>query len=110
MSYFEIYIAGWILWTVAWHFTEDKDTGLIMLSGLFYFFQIAAHIALGIRSLLGIPTDAIFYYDAITYVAWAQLLALGAWSGGIWILVHRPGHSGDALHRRAGHFHLRGKK
>lgn len=36
MPYFEIYIAGWILWTVAWHFTEDKDTGLIMLSGLFW--------------------------------------------------------------------------
>lgn len=79
--------------------------------GLFYFFQISAHVAFGARRLLGIPTDEIFYYDAITYVAWAQLAALGVWCGGVWLadLVHRFGFSGDAPHNRAGHFNLGGK-
>ena len=37
MSYFEIYFAGWIIWTVVWHFADEVHTGLIMLSGLFWF-------------------------------------------------------------------------
>ena len=84
---------------VMWH-PAGRVQGYI---GLFYMLQIAAHIAYGIRDLLGIPTDAVFYYDAITYIAWAQLFAIGAWSSGIWISVLRPG--GNAHDRRAGNIH-----
>ena len=36
MTPFEIYILGWIVWVVCWHFTEDAHTGLIMGTGLFW--------------------------------------------------------------------------
>lgn len=79
--------------------------------GLFYGFQIAGHVTFGARQLLGIPTDEVFYYDAITYVAWAQLAALGVWSGAIWVadLVYRLWNYRHADHRRAGYFSLGGK-
>lgn len=106
--HFNIFIDAVAAAGVMWH-PAGKVQGYI---GLFYFFQIAAHIAFGIRSLLGIPNDAIFYYDAITYVAWAQLIALGSWSGGIWItdILHRTRTGGHARDHSAGHFHLWGKK
>ncbi len=72
--------------------------------GLTYFFQIAGHIAYGGRHLAGLPADPVYYYDAITLVAWVQLLAVGAWSAGIWgkALVHSLWHRSHALDRRKG--------
>lgn len=70
--------------------------------GLFYLFQIAGHIAYGGRHLLGYPADPVYYYDAITWVAWAQLLAVGVWSIGLWCgdILHRIRDRGHALDRR----------
>lgn len=51
--------------------------------GLLYIVQICCHIAYGGRELLGYPNDAIFYYDALTIIAWAQLLVLGGWACGV---------------------------
>lgn len=106
--HYNIFIDALAAAGVMWH-PAGKVQGYI---GLFYFFQIAAHIAYGIRDVLGIPTDAIFYYDAITYIAWAQLIALGAWCGGIWIAssVHRPWPRIYARHHRAGILDHRGEK
>jgi len=74
------------------------------LFGLTYFFQIAGHVAYGGRGLFGLPADPLYYYDAITAVAWLQLLAVGAWSAGIWgrSAVHSLGHLGHALVSRKG--------
>lgn len=52
--------------------------------GLFFAFQLAGHIAFGGRELLGLYADPFYYYDAITLVAWGQLLAMGVWGAGIW--------------------------
>lgn len=75
--------------------------------GLFYALQIAGHIAFGGRRLVGLSADPIWYYDAVTYVAWAQLGAIGVWAGGIWVgaMLHRDRNSRPALHRgaRLGH-------
>ena len=60
--------------------------------GLFFALQIAGHIAFGGRQLVGLPADPIFYYDAVTYVAWAQLAAIGVWTGGIWVGSVVPRH------------------
>jgi hypothetical protein len=51
--------------------------------GLLYFAQIAWHTAFGIQIFSGNSPDPSFYYDAITWLAWAQLAVLGAWCGGI---------------------------
>lgn len=77
--------------------------------GLFYMLQITAHIAFGMRTIFDIRTDAIFYYHAITYVAWAQLAALGVWAGGVWMgdLLHRVRSLGPARLGRAGARDLR---
>ena len=45
--------------------------------GLFYIFQIIGHIAYGGRLLLGYNANALLYYDALTVIAWLQLLTLG---------------------------------
>jgi hypothetical protein len=78
-----------------WHFNIFIDAlaaSVIMLHpagrlqgaiGLLYFGQIAWHTAFGIQILSGNMPDALFYYNAITWVAWAQLAVLGAWGGGI---------------------------
>jgi hypothetical protein len=98
-----------------WHFSIFVDAAAALavmyhpagrvqgFIGLFYFFQIAGHTAFGIRRLLGLPADPVFYYDAITWVAWAQLAAMGVWCGGIWIgsAVRRMRDRGDALDRGA---------
>jgi len=78
-----------------------KIQGLI---GLTYFFQIAGHIAYGGRGLIGLETDPLYYYDALTFVAWVQLLAVGAWGAGIWgkCALHSLGYLGHALDRRKG--------
>lgn len=78
--------------------------------GLFYFFQIACHVAFGFRGILGLETSETFYYDAITYIAWAQLAALGVWCGACWLPVHRVWRSGDAAHSRARNLHHGGKE
>jgi len=71
--------------------------------GLFYLFQIAFHVAFGIRTILHMSADPIYYYDAITYIAWAQLAAMGLWCGGVWMgdFLHRLRHRHDAAARRA---------
>ena len=75
--------------------------------GLFYMIQIAFHTAYGIREVFGQSVDQIFYYDAITFIAWGQLLALGAWCGGIWgkDAVRGLRDHGHALDRRKGNSH-----
>lgn len=78
--HFSIFIDAICAFIVMWQ-PAGRVQGFI---GLFYFLQIAGHTAFGLRYLTGYPNDPIFYYDAITYVAWAQLLAMGAWCVGIW--------------------------
>lgn len=72
--------------------------------GLFYALQIAGHISFGGRRLMGYHADPVFYYDAITIVAWGQLVAIGMWAGGIWgkSLLHRFRDRGHAVDRRQG--------
>lgn len=52
--------------------------------GLTFCIQVTFHIGYGIRELMGAPSDAVLYYDALTYLALLQLLLLGGWCGGIW--------------------------
>jgi hypothetical protein len=96
--HFSIFIDAAAALAVMYH-PAGRAQGFI---GLFYFFQIAGHTAFGIRRLLGLPADPVFYYDAITWVAWAQLAAMGVWCGGIWIGsgVRRLRGRGDASDRR----------
>lgn len=61
-----------------------------------YAVQVAMDVAYGARATWGTP-NPIAYYDMLTIVAFAQLLVLGAWAGGIW-----GGFARDRLwHRRA---------
>lgn len=71
--------------------------------GLFYLFQIAGHTAFGVRQWLGLPADPVYYYNTITWIAWAQLAAMGGWCGAIWSgdLVHWLRDRRDARDRRA---------
>lgn len=73
------------------------------LIGMLYFLQIAGHVAYGGRITFGYDASPVYYYDALTIVAWAQLFALGAWCGGIWLgtLVHGRWHRRHEVHRRA---------
>jgi len=78
-----------------WHFNIFLDAvtaTVVMMNpagrtqgtiGLLYFVQIAWHTAFGIQIFSGNKPDEQFYYDAITWVAWAQLAVLGIWCGGI---------------------------
>lgn len=77
--------------------------------GIFYFLQIAGHIGFGARSILGYDPDPVYYYDAITWVAWGQLAAIGAWTGGLWIghIVHSHRDSRDAVDSLARHGRIR---
>lgn len=52
--------------------------------GVTYCAQIAMHIGYGFLSLRQ-ANDPMPYYDWLTWVAWAQLLILGGWCGGIWL-------------------------
>jgi hypothetical protein len=103
--HFSIFIDALAALAVMYH-PAGRVQGAI---GLFYFLQIAGHIAFGFRRVLGMEADAIFYYDAITYVAWAQLAAMGVWCGGIWgrSLVHRVRNRRDASNRHASARHIR---
>jgi len=100
---FNLFIDSAAAFAVMWR-PAGRVQGYI---GLFYFFQIAAHVAYGIRDWAKMPNDPVFYYEAITLVAWAQLVALGAWAGGIWgkRFLHRLGHRGNAHDRRKGTAH-----
>jgi hypothetical protein len=71
--------------------------------GLFYALQIAGHIGYGGRRLFGMEASALFYYDALTWIAWAQLLAIGVWAGGLWVrdTLHRSRPVRHALDRTA---------
>lgn len=106
--HFNIFIDAAAAFAVMFH-PAGKVQGFI---GLFYLIQIAGHVAFGIRRLTGMSADPIYYYDAITYVAWLQLAAMGAWCGGVWIgnLLHHLRHRGDAPDRRASHSHSRKAK
>lgn len=52
--------------------------------GSFFCAQIAMHGGYGVGQLLGKTTDPVLYYDALTSVAWVQLLLIGGWCSGIW--------------------------
>lgn len=95
---FNIAIDALAAFAVMFH-PAGKVQGFI---GLFYFVQIAGHIAYGGRRLFDMSADDIYYYDALTYVAWAQLIAMGVWCGGVWIgsAVHRVRDCGHADDRR----------
>lgn len=97
--HFSIFIDALAAFAVMFH-PAGRVQGFV---GLFYFVQIAGHIAFGLRTMLHMSVDPIYYYDAITYVAWAQLAAMGAWCGGVWIgdLLHRLRPRGDASDSRA---------
>lgn len=95
--YFNIFIDAAAAFVVLW-----KPVGKAQqYIGLFYFIQLAGHIAYGSRILLGYPANAAYYYDAITIVAWLQLLAVWGWAGGLWLqaLLHHLRHRGHALDR-----------
>jgi hypothetical protein len=84
--HFNIVIDGLAAFIVMYH-PAGKPQGYI---GLFYITQIACHIAFGIRNLgiIGEPGESTVYYDTITWIAWAQLIAIGVWCGGIWHNAH----------------------
>lgn len=105
---FNLFIDSAAAFAVMWR-PAGRVQGYI---GLFYFFQIAAHVAYGIRDWAKMPNDPVFYYEAITLVAWAQLGALGAWTGGIWgkRFLHRVWHRGNAPDCRKGTAHSAGAR
>lgn len=76
--------------------------------GLFYCAQIAFHCAFGMHEASGFPADGAAYYDAITWIAWGQLAAMGAWCVGILVGDHRRSHR-HALSNRPGHNHHGGR-
>lgn len=105
--HFSIFIDALAAFAVMFH-PAGKVQGFI---GLFYFLQIAGHTAFGLRLLFGMSADPIYYYDAITYVAWLQLAAMGAWCGGVCgDLVHRWRRRRDEDDRRASAAHSRETK
>jgi hypothetical protein len=87
--YFNIVIDG-IAAYVVMRRPASKVQGYI---GLFYIIQICYHVGFGIRTLgiIGEPGESTVYYDIITLIAWAQLMAMGMWCSGIWrnALIHR---------------------
>jgi hypothetical protein len=100
--HFSIFIDALAAFAVMWQ-PAGRVQGFI---GLFYLLQIAGHTAFGVRRLFGLGADPLYYYDAITFVAWAQLLAMGVWSGGLWgrSLFRRLRDRRDEAGRRAGVF------
>lgn len=50
--------------------------------GMLYLGQMSWHLVFGVREAINLPADAIFYYDAVTYIAWGQVAVLGVWTGG----------------------------
>jgi hypothetical protein len=54
--------------------------------GLTYCLQIAMHIAYA----LNVAADAWPYYNALTAIAWLQLLMVVGWSGEIWLRRPKP--------------------
>lgn len=75
--------------------------------GLFYCLQIAFHCGFGLHETTGMPANGMAYYDAITWIAWGQLAAMGAWCVGILVGDHRRGNRHPPLDR-AGHHHIGG--
>lgn len=77
--------------------------------GLFYLLQIACHTGFGLREWLSYRTDSILYYDAITWIAWAQLAAMGGWCSAIWgdDILHRMRDRRHAADSRARRAHIR---
>ena len=102
--HFNIFIDALAAAAVLYH-PAGRAQGFI---GLFYGFQIAFHVAVGFRLLLDFPVDLLFYYDAITWIAWAQLLAIGGWCGTVWgrSALHRFWRCSLEADRLAGRRHI----
>lgn len=79
-----------------WQFNivNDSISAAIILSrpasrwqamiGVAYCIQIAMHGGYGARELISGIASWGKYNDALTTVAWLQLLLVGVWSGGVW--------------------------
>lgn len=76
---FNLFIDSLAMMVVLWHPAGKAQ----VLLGLLYIGQICLHIVYGSRELLSYPNDILFYYNALTVIAWAQLLVLGGWASGI---------------------------
>lgn len=76
--------------------------------GICYLAQICAHTAYGIREFFKFPNDVVFYYDALTLVAWTQLAVMGMWACGIGgsIVLHRLRGGRNARSLRAASLHI----
>lgn len=100
---FNIFIDSASAAVILWHPAGRAQAYI----GLFYMLQIAFHAAYGIREVLGQQVDQLFYYDAITWIAWGQLLAMGTWCSGIWgkDAVRRWRDHSHALDCRKSHSH-----
>jgi len=100
---FNIFIDSASAAVILWHPAGRAQAYI----GLFYMLQIAFHAAYGIREVLDQRVDQLFYYDAITWIAWGQLLAMGTWCSGIWgkDAVRRWRDHSHALDCRKSHSH-----
>lgn len=82
-------------WTDCWSFNIIIDASASVailwrpagrmqaLLGVSYCVQIAMHGGYGAAEIMGVA-DPWKYYDALTAVAWVQLLIIGGWCVGIW--------------------------
>jgi len=70
----------------------------------FYFAQLAFHAVYGSEKLLNLSIGEVLYYKTITWIALAQLIAVGVWCGGRWLRnhVHHFRYFGYALDRVTG--------
>lgn len=120
------WVAGMIFvsltgWTDCWPFNIAIDTSASVavlwrpagrmqaLLGVSYCVQIAMHGGYGAAKIMGIA-DPWKYYDALTAVAWIQLLLVGGWGIAIWsggIVRHRFGDH-NSVHPAKGHRDMAG--
>lgn len=97
-------------WTDCWPFNIAIDASASVailwrpagrmqaLLGVSYCVQIAMHGGYGAAKIMG-TADPWKYYDALTAVAWIQLLLIGGWIVAIWgggIVRHRLGGRGPS--------------
>lgn len=101
---FNLFIDSAAMAAILWH-PAGRAQAIV---GWLYLGQLICHSSYGVRELLGFYTDILLYYNALTGIAWLQLLAVGVWCGGIWLQDRLPrlraaGHPmGRLPPRRAG--------
>jgi hypothetical protein len=78
--WFNILIDGLAAWVILYSPSGKCQSAL----GVSYCIQIAMHVGYGARVLLIGDADRWQYYNALTFIAWLQLLLVGGWCIVLW--------------------------